>query len=90
MGFNFIDQYSLLHFAFGIIAYFFGIKFHIWLIIHLMFELIENSELGIKYINTWFKPIWPGGKDSQDALINSTGDQIFAMCGWLIAYASNK
>lgn len=86
MGNLFFDQYSILHLASGIIAYFFGINFWLWFLLHLLFEIVENTPAGITIINTWFASVWPGGKPAADHPINSIGDQTFAMLGWLIAY----
>ena len=84
MGNKLMDQYSLLHFSAGVIAYFFGIDFWVWFVIHLVFEIIENTECGMHIINKL--SIWPGGKNYADSFINLTGDQIFAMLGWYVAY----
>jgi hypothetical protein len=84
MGFHFTDKYSLLHFATGIIAYYWSISFVLWFIIHLLYEYIENTEQGIKIINKI--KIWPGGKDSPDTILNRVGDQFYALLGWLFAY----
>ena len=84
MGLRFMDQYSLLHFAVGVIAYFNGMSFVTWSVLHLIFELVENTETGMKIINNYFT-FWPGGKSYADAAINSIGDQVFAMLGWLVA-----
>jgi len=86
MGKYFIDQYSLLHFAVGIIAYFFGISFNNFNIMHILFEFVENTNTGINVINTHFKDIWPGGKPRSDTILNSVGDVIFGFLGWLFAY----
>ncbi len=87
MGIYFFDQYSILHMAVGIIAYFFGIQFTNWIILHLLFEYLENTNTGIYIINTYFHDIWPGGKPKSDTFINSMlGDNFFAILGWLIAY----
>lgn len=90
MGINFIDQYSLLHFAVGIICYFFGFSFINFNILHIIFEYIENTEFGMIIINTYFKDIWPGGKFKADSLLNSTGDIIFGAMGWILAYIVDK
>jgi hypothetical protein len=84
MGYRFIDQYSLLHFAVGIVAYFLGINFKLWLLLNIIYEIIENSQFGIKIINK-LSFIWPGGKKIADTPINSVSDIIFAMLGWFIA-----
>ena len=86
MGTGLLDQYSFLHFAVGIIAYFWGFSFIQTIIIHTIFESIENTLLGINFINTYFKGFWPGGKPIADTLINSIGDTISVMIGWLMAY----
>ena len=86
MGIKIADQYSLLHIASGIIAYFWGISFNMWFIIHFMFEFIENTELGINFINTWLKNIWPGGKQYPDSIQNTISDTAFGLIGWLFAY----
>lgn len=86
MGKNIIDQYSLLHFASGIIAYFWGINLKWWIIIHILFEYFENTQIGMNIINTYFEYIWPGGKPFADSIINSISDSCFAIIGWLVAY----
>lgn len=87
MGVYFFDQYSILHFASGIIAYFFRIKLKNWIIMHVLFEYFENTQYGINFINTELKNIWPGGKNKPDTFLNSMiGDNFFAILGWCIAY----
>lgn len=81
MGFHFYDRYSLLHFAVGIIAYYWSISWWVLFIIHSLFEYVENTTWGIHFINNWFT-IWPGGKDHPDAIINSIGDTFFSLLGW--------
>lgn len=84
MGKYFIDQYSLLHFSTGCIAYFFGIKLLVWIILHIIFEIIENSKKGVYFIDKNLK-FWPGGKKYPDRFINSFSDTIFAIIGFLVA-----
>ncbi len=83
MGKTLFDQYSLLHFSTGIIARFYHISFIHWFILHIIFEYFENIP-GITVILDKIK-WWPGGKKYSDSLINSVGDQIFAMLGWYVA-----
>lgn len=85
MGLYLFDQYTILHMATGIIAYFFGISWYAWLILHTIFECVENTQKGMYIINTYIK-IWPGGKPQQDSFINNIGDTIGTMLGWFIAY----
>ena len=90
MGKTIFDQYTLLHFGVGIVVYFWNFTFLGWLILHTLFEIIENTQIGMYVINryiTW----WPGGKDYADAPINSlVGDNIGAILGWLLAYVVAK
>jgi hypothetical protein len=84
MGLGFSDRYSLLHFAVGIIAYFWNVSFVLWFTIHMIYEILENTNYGIKLINRF--PYWPGGKEAPDSLLNSCGDQFYGMVGWLLGY----
>lgn len=85
MGQRTFDQFSLLHFASGIIAYFWGLPLLWWLIIHVVFEYIENTKIGMNFINKYI-PLWPGGKQNPDSFMNSMiGDNISAVAGWLLA-----
>ena len=85
MGSKLIDQFSYLHFAVGIIMYFWGINL-IWsLVLHTIFEIFENTSVGMYIINKYIT-FWPGGKPYADGIINSIGDTIFFTLGWLSAY----
>ena len=87
MGRTFLDRYSLLHFASGIIAQFWGLSWEVWAAMHLGFELGENTKLGMRVINSL--PVWPGGKDHADSWINIIGDQFFAVLGHWFANLIN-
>lgn len=89
MGLNFIDNYSLLHFAVGIIANFWNIKLIHLIIIHIIFEYVENTLQGINFINKNIK-LWPGGKFFADSIINRTGDVLSSVIGWMLADYINK
>lgn len=86
MGTRLFDQYSLLHFAVGIIFFFWNISWQTLLIIHTLFELVENTPLGMSIINRYFTPWWPGGKDYSDSWTNMIGDTISAIFGWFFSY----
>ena len=88
MGLNFLDQYTYLHFASGIIAYFWGLRLKTLIILHVIFEIIENTKIGMEIINK-FK-YWPGGKNYADSYINRLGDTTGAIIGWLSAYYLDK
>ena len=87
MGEFFFDKYSLLHFATGIIFRYFNIPFITSLIIHTMFEFLENTKYGIYFINKYLK-FWPGGKPKKDTIINNIGDTVFFIIGYFVADCS--
>jgi hypothetical protein len=87
MGSLLLDQFSYLHFAVGVVIYFWGITLGQWFVIHSGFELLENTPTGIALINATFGNYWPGeGKKYADYPINILGDTIAAILGWLSAY----
>ena len=81
------DQFTYLHFASGIISYFWGISFVLWLIVHSIYEYLETTQFGIYIINNYFGKIWPGGgKHKNEGFNNAIGDTIGAIFGWISAY----
>ena len=89
MGQRLFDQYTLLHFAVGVVAYFWGMGWMTFFIIHSIFEFAENTEFGVEFINKYFT-IWPGGKTEPDWFINIVGDTIGGMAGWIVAYQLDR
>ena len=85
MGVHFTDKFSLLHLASGIVVYYWNMSFVALFIAHAAFELIENTETGMRFIRRWFK-LWPGGKTHADSGLNQVGDQVYACLGWVIAH----
>ncbi len=84
------DAYSLLHFAAGIIAYFWGVPFVWWILVHVVFEYVENTKLGMKFIERYL-PLWPGGKHEKETFGNSMiGDNVSAAAGWIFASFVDK
>jgi uncharacterized protein YqgC (DUF456 family) len=84
MGVYFFDQYSILHFSVGVIMYFWGFSLWISFVIHTIFELFENTQFGMNFINNYFT-LWPGGKPYADSNMNSFGDTIFFLLGYIIS-----
>ena len=85
MGNLFLDQYSILHYATGVIAYFWGVPVGYFFVGHVAFEVAENTESGMSFINnnlTW----WPGGKPKADTITNVLGDNVAALFGFYCAY----
>jgi hypothetical protein len=97
MGSALLDQYSLLHAAVGVLAYFWNVPLWIATVIHVAFEIIENTQWGIRIINTYMietglfgSPVkvgWPGEKRRADSLLNQTGDTVTFVLGWVAAWA---
>jgi hypothetical protein len=85
MGTKIFDQYTYLHFAVGIIVYFWGISILNLFILHSIFEILENTQMGMKLINNYIV-FWPGGKSQSDSIINVIGDTIGVIIGWSSAY----
>ena len=88
MGFYFLDQYSLLHFSVGVVAYFWSLPLWLWNTIHIIFEVLENTQVGMQLINNF--TFWPGGKNFSDGKINQVGDIVSGHIGWLLAYYLDK
>jgi hypothetical protein len=84
MGLYFTDKFSLLHFAVGVIVYYWNMSFLTWFVAHAIYEYVENTEYGMKIINGFV--FWPGGKDHADSYLNRVGDQFYGLLGWIIAY----
>ncbi len=84
MGVFLTDKFSLLHFATGIVVYYWGMSFLTWFVLHMWFEWFENTNYGMKIINKI--TLWPGGKEHADAPLNSVGDQLYSSIGWIVAY----
>ena len=89
MGYLYFDQYTYLHFAVGIVVYFWNISLLNWVILHTIFEFLENTQMGVNIINQYIV-FWPGGKPKSDTIINSVGDTFGAVVGWLSAYYLDK
>jgi hypothetical protein len=83
MGELFTDNFSILHLAVGIVFYFLGISLTNSIIIHVIFEYLENLDFIMKINNStgW----WPGGKPYSDKLINRVGDTFYFALGWLLS-----
>ena len=90
MGNRLFDQYTYLHFASGIIAYFWGLRLKTLIILHVIFEIIENTQTAMALINKYIYIFSPMRKNYPDSLINMVGDTIGAIIGWLSAYYLDK
>lgn len=86
MGQAVFDRYSVLHLASGLALGWLGLPFWPAFMGHAAFEVLENTDRGMGFINAYFRDVWPGGKDEADAVANSIGDQIAFTTGWLLTY----
>jgi hypothetical protein len=84
MGKQILDQFSLLHAAVGVVAYFWGVPFWLATAVHIVFEIVENTAWGISFINNWVT-LWPGGKPYADGFVNRISDTVTFVGGWLLA-----
>jgi hypothetical protein len=89
MGYRFFDKYTYLHFAVGIVIYFWNISLINFVILHTIFEFLENTKMGMNIINQYIV-FWPGGKPKSDTIKNIVGDTFGAMFGWFSAYYLDK
>ena len=55
-----------------------------WIILHTIFELIDDSNWFMYLVNHWITA-WPGGKPEPDSISNKVGDTIGAGLGWFLA-----
>lgn len=94
MGTQAFDRYSLLHLASGIVSFYWGLSLILSLVVHTVFEVLENTKYGVYFIDNYLSEKalgifgWPGGKKKPDTVINSVGDTIAFALGWVIAYAA--
>ena len=89
MGNYLFDQYTFLHFSVGVVVYYWGVSLPTWIMAHVLFEIVENTKIGMLLINKYFV-FWPGGKPKADSITNIIGDNIGAVLGWLVARYLDK
>lgn len=89
MGEFLFDKFTYLHFGSGIVIYYWGVSFIWWMLLHTIFEVLENTKAGVHFIDRYI-PFWPGGKLAPDSFINSLGDTIGALLGWVSSWWISK
>lgn len=82
----FLDQYSLIHMAVGILFYFWKISFFLSTLTQATFMLLNNSEEGSKLFSR-YAPQYPYTAKKHDSWINMVGDNMSFNFGWLLASA---
>lgn len=83
MGKAWLDEYTPLHVAAGVIAYYWGVSLLNLTLLHIIFELVENSEKGMQMIRSF--PLWPGGKTHADSWKNQVSDILASVIGWMFS-----
>lgn len=73
---GFFNRYSLLYFAVGLFVFFFRVKWIVWLILIIIFELLRNLIFNKTITNT--------------DVIMSVGNIIFFTIGWCLGYYFNE
>ena len=90
MGLYLFDLFSILHFSVGGLWSYIGFDLISLIILHILFEYIENTKYGMNFINKYIT-LWPVGKPHADSIINSTSDVLFSIFGWVFhKYFSNN
>ena len=90
MGKFFFDQFSILHFASGVTAYFWKIiSFKWFVLLYILLEIMENSSVGINFVNTYI-PFWPRAKQKPESYLNMFSDVLFAVMGWQLTEQLDK
>ena len=85
-----VDRYTYLHFAAGIIAYYWGFTLIEWISVHIILDIFQRTELG-KKVTKFILRIWPESPDlSSESYLNILGDSTFTVLGWCSAYLLDK
>ena len=89
---QFLDQYTYLHFATGILFYFWGFSLTNTLLLHSFYEYFEITDFGTNVINVLFGDIWPGGGKhiTVHFVYNGIGDTVGVLLGWITSYYLDK
>lgn len=89
MGKAIMDKFTLLHMAMGVVFFFLSVPLSIFIVLQILFEIVENSAPVRPFIQNYID-WWPGGKPSVDSLVNAVSDVIAGTLGWLLAYYVSK
>ena len=85
-----IDRNTYLHFAAGIIAYYWGFTLIEWIVVHILLDIFQRTEIG-KKVTKFFLRIWPESGDlTPESYLNILGDSTFTILGWCSAYLLDK
>lgn len=82
MGRDFIDRFSLLHFATGIVAQYWGTPLWLFILGHIAFEIFESTRFGMALFN---RLPFLKGLSGHSTWTNIVGDNLCAWAGWALA-----
>ncbi len=84
------DEYSVVHFAIGVLTYQSGFSFVTLAIVYSIFKIFSNVSLGMYVIDTYITPLL-GYKLFPESFKNIGTDLAMCLLGWLVGYlALNK
>lgn len=79
---GFFDQWMWLHMAVGACAHWVGVKEGVYVSMHVVYELLSNTETGMEVLREI--PFWPP-KEEKDEVLNMVGDPFWGWIGWRLA-----
>lgn len=86
------DQYTWLHFAVGYMFENYDKTLIYTIILHTIFEIFKNSDIGLQFINEFYIKIsghyW--SIQTKNSFINSVGGTIATILGWITARVIKK
>ena len=84
MGDKIIDKWTLVHFIVGMIANILKLPISLFIILHIIFEIWENTKDRMCVINNTLYRVFPlGFKTEPDSIINRISDILAGTAGWL-------
>ena len=82
---NAFDEYSIIHFSIGLLAYQSGFSFITLVIFYSIFKIFGNTSFGINIIDKYVSPIF-GYKLFPESYKNIISDLGICLFGWFLGY----
>ena len=80
-----LDEWSFVHFAGGIVGAQTGLSLPLFLVLHTLFEIVENTDKGSGPLS---KIGWD--RTDGDTMVNVLGDTLSAAAGWYVGDSRMK
>ena len=84
-----VDKYSIIHFIAGFIVYFLKINITTLFVLSTIYDVYENSRNG-NHISKIIKEKFLFSAGDPETLVNSIGDIVCTLMGWICAYYIDK